>query len=75
MKRTDITEKSVEWHVPHLLKQDNNKQLKYLTILVKQSKRKKIELYLEIITCDTSNYTMDHPKNIASNQKAESIRA
>ena len=27
--------------------------------------------YLEIITCDPSIYTMDHPKFIVSNQKEE----
>ena len=37
-------------------------------------KGKKYSFYLEIITCDPSVYTMDHPKFIASNQKEESIR-
>ena len=30
-----------------------------------------MELYLEILTCDTLNYTMDHSKFIASIQKEE----
>ena len=30
-------------------------------------------LYLEIITCDPSMYTMDHPKSVVPNQKEESI--
>ena len=34
---------------------------------------KKCNFYMEIITCDTSVYTMDHPKFIVSNQKEESI--
>ena len=32
-----------------------------------------IHFYVEIITCDPSVFTMDHPKFIASNQKEESI--
>ena len=31
------------------------------------------QFYVEIITCNYSVYTMDHPKFIASNQKEESI--
>ena len=31
--------------------------------------RKKYNFYLEIITCDPSNYMMDHLKFIVSNQK------
>ena len=31
--------------------------------------------FLEIITCDPSIYTMEHPKFIVSNQKEESIRS
>ena len=34
-----------------------------------------IQFYLEIITCDQSIYTLDHPKFIVSNQKEESIYA
>ena len=34
-----------------------------------------MQLNLEIITCGPSNYTMNHPKFIVSNQKEESIRA
>ena len=34
-----------------------------------------MQFYLEIITCDPSNYTLDHPKIIVSNQKEEPIRA
>ena len=32
-----------------------------------------LTFYLEIITCDPSIYTMDHPKFIVSNQVEESI--
>ena len=35
----------------------------------KQSSGEEIQLYLEIITCDPSNYTMDHPKLIVSYQR------
>ena len=38
-------------------------------------KRKKIIFYEEVITCNPSFNTMDHPKYIASNQKEEFIRA
>ena len=34
--------------------------------------RKKYHFYLEIVTCDLSISTMDHPKFIVSNQKKES---
>ena len=39
----------------------------------KRSSEKEIQLYLEIIACEPSIYTMDHPKFIVSNQKEESI--
>ena len=35
--------------------------------------REKLQLYLEIKTCDPLNYTMDHSKFIASIQKEEFI--
>ena len=35
--------------------------------------RMKCNFYLEIITCDPSIKTMDHPMFIVSNQKEESI--
>ena len=35
--------------------------------------RKKLQFYLEIITCDPLNYTMDHSKLIASIQKEKFI--
>ena len=38
-----------------------------------QSLDKEIQFYLEIITCDPSIYTMDHPKSIVSNQKEEPV--
>ena len=38
----------------------------------KQSSEKDIQFYLEIITCDPSMYSMDHPKLIVLNQKEES---
>ena len=40
----------------------------------KLSSEKKYIFYLEIITCDPSLYTMDHPKFNLSNQKEESIK-
>ena len=33
----------------------------------------KMMFSLEILTCDTSIYTMNHPKYVASNQKEDSI--
>ena len=36
---------------------------------------KKMQFYLEIITCDPLRNIMDHPKFIVSNQKEESISA
>ena len=39
----------------------------------KQSSEKERQFYLEILACDPSNYTMDHPKFIVSNKKEESI--
>ena len=39
----------------------------------KRSLRERNLFYLEIITCDPSIYTMDHPKFIVSNQMEESI--
>ena len=41
----------------------------------KRSSEKEIQFYLEIITCNPSIYTMDHPKFIVSNQKEELISA
>ena len=41
----------------------------------KQSSEKEIQLYLEIITCNSLMYTMDIPKFIVSIQKEESISA
>ena len=38
----------------------------------KLSSEKKLQLYLEIVTCEPSNYTMDHFKFVASIQKEES---
>ena len=38
-------------------------------------KRKKIQFYLEIVTYNPLNYTMDHSKFIASTQKEEFISA
>ena len=38
-----------------------------------QSSVKGKQLYLQFIICDPSIYTMDYPKFIVSNQKAESI--
>ena len=35
--------------------------------------RKELQFYLEIITCDPLNYTIDHSKLIASTQKEELI--
>ena len=46
---------------------------KYGLLRLKQSLEKEIQLNLEIITCDSSIYTMDHPKFTVSNQKDESI--
>ena len=40
----------------------------------KKSSEKEIHFHLDIITCDPSIYTLDHPKFIVSNQKEESIR-
>ena len=39
----------------------------------KQSSYKEIQYYFEVITCDTSIYTIDHPIFIVSNQKKEAI--
>ena len=47
----------------------------HCTLRQKLSSEKEMQFNLEIITCDTSNYTMDHPKFIVSNQKKESISA
>ena len=47
--------------------------LHYLLIQKKQSSEKKIQFYLEIITCDPSIYTMKHPKFIVSYQVEEPI--
>ena len=41
----------------------------------KRSSENEIQFYLEIITCDPSYYTMDHPRFNAKNQKEESISA
>ena len=41
----------------------------------KCSPEKIIQFYLEIITCDRSNHTKDHPEPIVSNQKEEPFRA
>ena len=41
----------------------------------KRSTEKEIQFYLEIITCNPSIYTMDHPKFTVLNQKEESIGA
>ena len=45
----------------------------------KNSSEKEVQFCLEIITCDASIYTMDHPKLITctciSNEKEESISA
>ena len=49
--------------------------LHYLLLKTKTIFEKEIQFYLEIIICDPSNYTMDHPKFIVSNQKKESISA
>ena len=40
----------------------------------KQFSEGKIQFYFEIISCDLSIYTMDHPKFIVSSQKEECIR-
>ena len=47
------------------------KDLHCLLRLNKSEKERKI--YLEIITCDPSIYTTDHPMFIVFNQKQESI--
>ena len=39
------------------------------------SMKNKLQFYLEIVTCDPLNYTMDHFKFIASIQKEEFISA
>ena len=39
-----------------------------------QSSEKEMQYFLEIITCDTSIYTMDHPDLIVSNFMVNSIR-
>ena len=41
---------------------------------LKESSDKKKSIYLEIITCDPSLYTMNHPKFIVTYQVEESIR-
>ena len=41
----------------------------------KQISEEEIQLYLEIVTCDPSISTMDHPKLVLSNQMEESISA
>ena len=46
-----------------------------LYAMTKESSAQEMHFYVEIITCDPSVYTMDHPKFIASNQKEESSRA
>ena len=38
-------------------------------------REKTLQFYLEIVTCDPLNYTMDHSKFIASIQKKEFISA
>ena len=38
-----------------------------------ENSEKEIQFYFEIMTCHSSNYTMDHPKIIVLNQKEESI--
>ena len=38
-------------------------------------REKKLQFYLEIVTCDPLNFTMDHSKFIASIQKEEFISA
>ena len=37
----------------------------------KRSTEKEIQYYLEILTCDASIYTMDHPRCIASNLRED----
>ena len=39
----------------------------------KQSSEKEIQFHLEIIACDPSNCTLDHPKFIVSNQRKNSL--
>ena len=39
----------------------------------KQSLEKENTIYLELITCHPSIYTVDHPKSIVSDQTEESI--
>ena len=42
---------------------------------IKQSSEKEFQFYFDVITCDPSIYSMDHPKSIVLYQKEESISA
>ena len=45
----------------------------YCFLRQKRSLEIEIQVYLEVMTCDSSIYTMEHPKFIVSNQREEVI--
>ena len=48
-------------------------QVLHCLLRQKQSLEKEIQFHLEVITCYSSIYAMEHPSVIVSNQKEESI--